>query len=100
MFLFFFLLSLQVGASTDDTSVIDELSKETTQVLDRDITLKTFDSCKAFEEVMEEYVKSYWKNNKGNWDYRVYSPMMEMSVMEDTVTTEAPTSSEKSANAV
>ncbi len=79
MFLFFFLLSLQVGASTDDTSVIDELSKETTQVLDRDITLKTFDSCKAFEEVMEEYVKSYWKNNTGNWNQRLYSPsMMEM----------------------
>ena len=72
MFLFFFLLSLQVGASTDDTSVIDELSKETTQVLDRDITLKTFDSCKAFEEVMEEYVKSYWKNNTGNWNQPVF----------------------------
>lgn len=72
MFLFFFLLSLQVGASTDDTSVIDELSKETTQVLDRDITLKTFDSCKAFEEVMEEYVKSYWKNNTGNWHQPVF----------------------------
>ena len=72
MFLFFFLLSLQVGASTDDTSVIDELSKETTQVLDRDITLKTFDSCKTFEEVMEEYVKSYWKNNTGNWNQPVF----------------------------
>lgn len=72
MFLFFFLLSLQVGASTDDTSVIDELSKKTTQVLDRDITLKTFDSCKAFEDVMEEYVKSYWKNNTGNWNQPVF----------------------------
>lgn len=70
-------MSLQVSAATDDTSVIDELSKETTQVLDRDITLKTFESCQAFENVMEEYVKSYWKNNQGNWNQRLYAlPMM------------------------
>ena len=72
MFLLFFLLSVQVGASTDDTSVIDELSKETTQALSRDIKLKSFESCKAFEDVMQEYVSSYWKNNKGNWDNRLY----------------------------
>lgn len=69
-------MSLQVSAATDDTSIIDELSKETTQVLERDIKLQTFDSCKAFEDVMEEYVKSYWKNNQGNWNQRLYSPSM------------------------
>jgi hypothetical protein len=50
--------------------------------------MKSFDSCDAFEDVMETYIKSYWENNYKNQKYRVYSTMepmmMEMEVMEDS----------------
>ena len=69
-------MSFSVSAATDDTSIIDELSASNTQKVERDIQLKTFESCQAFEDVVEEYMKSYWENNQRNWNYRLYSPMM------------------------
>jgi hypothetical protein len=44
--------------------------------------MKSFDSCDAFEDVMETYMKSYWENNYKNQKYRTFDmPMvMEMSI--------------------
>jgi len=81
-----------VHAAIDDNSIIDELTQENTQELGIDYTLKNFESCSAFEEVMEEYYKSYWENNSGNrgW-YNVFSmqpEMMEMDAMSDQAVTQ------------
>tara|TARA_B110000977_G_C10736016_1_gene361026 strand:+ start:195 stop:389 length:195 start_codon:yes stop_codon:yes gene_type:complete len=49
--------------------------------------MKSFDSCSAFEDVMETYMKSYWENNYQNRDYRFYGEpvLMEMSVQEESL---------------
>lgn len=65
-----FILSVSLIAplsanDRDDDSVIDALNKETTKQLEQDINMKSFDSCQAFEDVMELYIKDYWENNSG-----------------------------------
>ncbi|MFC1797843.1 hypothetical protein ACFLY2_01430 [Patescibacteria group bacterium] len=55
----------------EDTSIIDELEKQEVKVLDFDFNLKSFESCDGLENVMEKYVKDYWKNNKDKWSYPV-----------------------------
>lgn len=86
---------MHVSAATDDTSIIDELSSSNTEKLEKDITLKTFESCQAFEDVMEDYFKTYWKNNQGNFGYRYFGwPVMEM----ESVSSEAPASDAKASN--
>ncbi len=52
-------------ANTEDTSIIDELSKTNNEELQ--FTLKSFNSCENFEDVMWNYIKDYWKNNKNNY---------------------------------
>jgi hypothetical protein len=55
--------------------------------------MKSFESCDAFEDVMETYMKSYWENNYKNQKYRTFNePMM----MEMTVDQEASFDSSKS----
>ncbi len=51
-------------ANLEDNSILDELTKETVEELTHDYTLQTFQSCSAMEEVVEEYIKAYWKYNK------------------------------------
>jgi len=71
----------------DDDSIITELDKQTTQELQIDFKMKSFESCDVFEDVMETYMKSYWENNYKGWNYyRWFSEpmMMEMEVMEDS----------------
>jgi hypothetical protein len=50
----------------EDNSIIDELTQNNIQQQDADYQLKTFESCSAFEDVMEEYYKSYWEYNPYN----------------------------------
>lgn len=73
----FLLSQASVFAATDDTSIIDELSQSNTKAITTDVRMKTVQSCKAFEDVMEEYMKDYWENNQGNFNYRMYGlPVM------------------------
>lgn len=64
-FLWFFLLQW-ANAAVEDNSIIDELTQNNIQQQDADYQLKTFESCSAFEDVMEEYYKSYWEYNPYN----------------------------------
>lgn len=93
---------MSVSAATDDTSILDKLSSSNTQKVERDIQLKSFESCQSFEAVLEDYMKSYWENNQWSWNYRVYSPIMETAVMDDAISSaEAPAASgEKAVNGV
>ncbi len=84
--LWVFLLPLNLFAAVDDTSVLDALSKENTTPLQSDITMKSFDSCNAFETEMEKYYKSYLKNNpQNNYGYLWGPQILEMQAS-DAVT--------------
>jgi inhibitor of cysteine peptidase len=78
------LWSITGAFATDieDDSIVTEIDKTVTQELKVDFKMKSFDSCDAFEDVMETYMKSYWENNYKNYNYRSFGiPMtMEMSV--------------------
>ena len=54
-----------------DNSIIDKLEKTEVKELNFDFSLKSFESCEGLKNVMEKYVKDYWKNNKGKWAYPV-----------------------------
>jgi len=69
-------------AEIDDNSILDELTKNDVQELNHDFHLKTFQSCKAMEDVMEDYIKSYWKNNKNRWRWVYWRPMDILAVNE------------------
>ncbi len=85
------VFSSGVFAAVDDTSIIDELDTANTKELNLDFKMKTFDSCKAFEDVMEEYMKDYWENNY-NGQYRGEVMYMQKGLlMEDAA---VPTSAE------
>lgn len=99
------LLTGSVFAEVDDTSVIEQLSAQNTKVLDTDISLKSFESCNDFENVMEDYIQDYYKNspNRGWWGGVLYGKpmMMDDAVMEMSVESAAPSDSlagQKTAN--
>jgi len=78
------------ASDVEDDSIIDALDQENTQVLDIDYSMKSFDSCDAFEDVMETYIKSYWENNYTSWYIRRGIPeVMNMEIMEDSVVEES-----------
>jgi inhibitor of cysteine peptidase len=68
-------------ASTIDDSIIKELDKEEAKELNIDFNLKSFESCKALEDVMGGYIKDYWTVNKDKYMY----PVMYRGIMEDSV---------------
>lgn len=73
-FMLFFVTLFSIWntfAAVEDTSIIDELDKTQVKDLKFDFNLKSFESCDWLENVMGKYIKDYWKNNKGNWDYPV-----------------------------
>lgn len=62
--LFIFSFGTLNAASIEDTSIIDELAKNEVKELDFNFNLKTFESCDNLENVMSDYIKNYWKNNR------------------------------------
>lgn len=70
-------------ANTEDNSIIEELTKDNVEELNYDFRLKTFESCDAMEEVLEDYVKDYWKNSKGNNRYQYPIAFMVDDVAEE-----------------
>lgn len=85
------------ASDIEDNSIIEELSKENTKVLDFDFKLKSFESCDWLEKVMWDYIKEYYKNNKDRWYYPMYRTMEKWMMMEDMV---METAVEESANVV
>jgi len=69
LFITMFSFSFVSANDIEDTSIIDELSKTEVKQLDFDFNLKSFESCKNIENVMGDYIKDYWKNNKDKWAY-------------------------------
>jgi len=59
-----FLFLNSVFAQIEDNSIIDELNKDEVKQLDVDFNLKSFETCENLENVMEKYIKDYWKANK------------------------------------
>jgi len=69
----------------DDDSIITELEKIDIPEKKLDFSMNSFDSCSAFEDVMEEYLKTYWENSYNNRRDFLYSPvMMEAEMVEDS----------------
>lgn len=68
----------------EDDSITSALDRENTQELSIDFWMKNFDSCDVFEDVMEDYIKSYWENNYKNQRNILYSPwILELSVQNE-----------------
>lgn len=82
---------------TQDNSIQQELDKlsDKAEEFSGDFTLKTFSSCAAMDEVMNDYIKDYWENNKSRWDYRYY-PTMDFMVDDITEEAEVQTGDAKS----
>ena len=58
----FFLLSFANAFAVDeDNSIIDELNK--IEAPELNLNLQSFESCNALEDVMGDYIKSYWENS-------------------------------------
>ena len=53
------LTALSVHAN-DDTQVIDALVEDSEALESADLKMQSFESCQAFEEVMEWYIQDYW----------------------------------------
>jgi len=105
LFLFLSFWIYQVSAvQSEDNSIITELEKNQTQQLEVDYSMKSFDSCDAFEDVMEDYIKLYWENNyKNGYNYRGWwipeVQFMEMESMSDSVAPTEPTSNQAKSTA-
>jgi len=59
-----FLLFSTSYASIVDDSIEKELDKQEVKELQIDFKLKKFKSCEDMQKVMEDYIKTYWENNK------------------------------------
>jgi len=85
------------AADIDDTSIIDELEKNTTEKMEANYSLESFDSCDAFEDVIEGYMKTYWENSYKNYQYRnFWGPVMmetESMAMDDVTASPSEKSS-------
>ena len=80
------LFSSSVFAEVEDDSIIKELNKDEVKELNVDFNLKSFESCKALEDVMWKYIKDYWKVNKNRYSHPVmYKSIWEPMIMEDSV---------------
>lgn len=85
------LSSVSVGAVVSDDSIIDELNNANTKEIERNYKMKNFESCAAFEEVLEWYIQDYWENNY-SWGYNVFRSssswmpeVMEMSIEQEAI---------------
>lgn len=102
LLLLFALMPVVFASDIDDDSIIEELNKSNTKQLDVDFKLKSFDSCQAFEDVMEDYLKTYWENSYKNNRYRTFGEPMMLESVDFAADAEqsAPSAESKSANAV
>ena len=96
--LFFFIFS--VSADLQDNSIIEELEKNKVEELQFDFKLQKFESCENLEDVMEQYIKDYWKNSKRNNYPVLYRTMWwvvdDMVIEEQSVNSEVSVKSSES----
>jgi hypothetical protein len=65
LFMFFvFTFGNIYAADIIDDSILKELEKGEIKKLDFDFNLKSFESCNDLNDVMSDYIKEYWENNK------------------------------------
>jgi len=55
---------VSVSAAVEDTSIVDELEKNNVIELQSNFKLQSFETCDNLENVLETYIKDYWKSNK------------------------------------
>ena len=82
LFVIFFSV-FSVYAEVEDNSIINELEKNKVEKLQFDFKLQKFESCWDLENVMEKYIKDYWKNSKRNNYPILYNKSV--GIMEDSV---------------
>ena len=56
-FLVFSFLCGSSFAAVDDNSILEELTEDNVEELNHDFKLKTFQSCEAMEDVMEDTIE-------------------------------------------
>ena len=85
LFILFFLGLSGVFANQADNSIQKELDKQIndTKESSGDFSLKTFSSCSAMDEIMDEYIKNYWKNKPQRNYY--YNDIVTDNIMEDSL---------------
>lgn len=92
--------SFVLAEDIEDTSIIDELEKNTSVASQSDYKMQSFESCDAFEEVIEWYMKTYWENNYKDRYYRWgfgWPIMLEMQVDSESVSNDMMSESSVSA---
>jgi hypothetical protein len=84
-----FSSSFSYAQDIEDTSIIDELTQKDVKELNTDFNLKSFTSCQDMEEVMQNYIRDYWENNKNRYVYPMpmYKGIEEDGAMLDAVQT-------------
>jgi hypothetical protein len=85
LFLFLFLSLNSAFADIEDDSIIKELDKDQVKELNVNFNLKSFESCKVLEDVMEGYIKDYWTVNKDKYRYPLMYRRSEPVMMEDSI---------------
>lgn len=84
----------------EDDSIILELDASKVEELDIDISMQSFDSCDAFEDVIEEYIKSYWENSRNNnWFWGISPEILRFSSQE-SIQADAPVAADSWAQAI
>ncbi|MDD2907756.1 MAG: beta-propeller domain-containing protein [Candidatus Gracilibacteria bacterium] len=87
LFLGLFTFS-SVNAAVEDNSIIDELQGQEVKTLTSDFKLKSFNSCDNMENVMNDYIKTYWKNNKDR--FYNYGPVYYNKSIDEQAILDAP----------
>ena len=83
LFVLFFFAVSQVWATQVDNSIESEINKLEVKESSGDFTLKTFSSCSAMDEVMNDYIKDYWKSKPQRNYY--YDDMVIDEIMDDSL---------------
>lgn len=80
--LLFLFVPWVFASDIEDNSILDEVEKTEFEESNLDITMKSFESCDAFEDVMEKYIKEYWKNSYQERHFDIMPMMMRGEIME------------------
>ena len=83
LFVLFFFSVSQLWATQVDNSIESEINKLEVEEFSGDFSLKTFSSCSAMDEIMDEYIQDYWKNNSQRNYY--YNDMVIEELMDDSL---------------
>ncbi len=83
LFIIFFFVFSQVWANQVDNSIESEINKLEVKESSGDFSLKTFSSCSAMDEIMDDYIIDYWKNKPQRNYY--YNDMVIDNIMDESL---------------